>query len=479
MNQQLSSRLRTKRRTGISIIEVLTSIVVAMIGVFGVMVMIPFAISQAQQGLDNEKASSLLLNAASEFEIRNHTNTQRWAGVDGAGNLLSVGQLSGRPYMIDPIGVADRIDSDPTAGSGQFPFLHPSLQPAVESAGVYREVSGGPPETGNTDQTILIDRVTITDQAGVTRMSRRLASHLFAWGSELVFNEPTAADLGGLYPDTEIAPPQQVLDALPDGTPSNRQLLKEMEYAVIVVPDDVAADGPYNPIANDRVVGWRNYFLAYKDRPSPVASGVGEEAYDRLFEVTSPIEQAGIAIGAPPYAAGSLTDVQKSYRTSIAGGDLVLTEVFPAGEATVDYSSKRAEIRRGDWMMLINVTFVPSRARYFKQINFYKVVDADLNDGFLSGVANGNQDPGEPWSVSLQGPDFDFQFPIESNRPFDPNGVYGDPMQVLDGGYPVAPSGFGAEVDADLSIPEFQIRPSRTFAVHLPNVFAVFERTYR
>ena len=51
MNRKLS---RIRNRDGISIIEVLTSMAVATIGVFGVMVMIPFAIRQSQLGLDND-----------------------------------------------------------------------------------------------------------------------------------------------------------------------------------------------------------------------------------------------------------------------------------------------------------------------------------------------------------------------------------------------------------------------------------------
>ncbi len=42
-------------RNGVTIVEVLTSIVVAVIGVAGVLVLIPFAVRQASVGLDLEE----------------------------------------------------------------------------------------------------------------------------------------------------------------------------------------------------------------------------------------------------------------------------------------------------------------------------------------------------------------------------------------------------------------------------------------
>ena len=49
-------------------IEVLTSIVVALIGVFGVLAMIPFSVKQTQSGLDQDAATSMARNAFANFE---------------------------------------------------------------------------------------------------------------------------------------------------------------------------------------------------------------------------------------------------------------------------------------------------------------------------------------------------------------------------------------------------------------------------
>ena len=60
--------LASSNRHGLSVIEVLTSIVVALIGVFGVLAMIPFSVKQTQSGLDKDAATSMARSAMSNFE---------------------------------------------------------------------------------------------------------------------------------------------------------------------------------------------------------------------------------------------------------------------------------------------------------------------------------------------------------------------------------------------------------------------------
>ena len=64
---ELKLEMRTGKpaaqRLGVSIIEVLISMAVATIGVFGVMALIPFAVNQSQKGLDNDLANAFGRNA--------------------------------------------------------------------------------------------------------------------------------------------------------------------------------------------------------------------------------------------------------------------------------------------------------------------------------------------------------------------------------------------------------------------------------
>ena len=55
MFKQRSTTVRhSVRRAGVSVIEVLTSMIVAAIGVAGVLVLIPFAVSQSQLGIEKD-----------------------------------------------------------------------------------------------------------------------------------------------------------------------------------------------------------------------------------------------------------------------------------------------------------------------------------------------------------------------------------------------------------------------------------------
>ena len=65
-------------RRGISIIEVMTAIVVALIGVFGTLVLIPFAIKQAQSGLDLDDGRNLAENSQAMFEIMGFDDPTQW-----------------------------------------------------------------------------------------------------------------------------------------------------------------------------------------------------------------------------------------------------------------------------------------------------------------------------------------------------------------------------------------------------------------
>ena len=80
------SKLRNER-SGISIIEVLTSIIVALIGVFGVLVLIPFAVKQAQTGLESDMANNMALNSFARYEIEGYRylvdEFPRWSNAAG------------------------------------------------------------------------------------------------------------------------------------------------------------------------------------------------------------------------------------------------------------------------------------------------------------------------------------------------------------------------------------------------------------
>ena len=72
-----------KLRHGVTVIEVLTSMLVALIGVFGVLILIPFSVQQAQIGLDQDAAAVLADNAFEDLQIYGFTQVS----TDGSLNL--------------------------------------------------------------------------------------------------------------------------------------------------------------------------------------------------------------------------------------------------------------------------------------------------------------------------------------------------------------------------------------------------------
>ena len=67
-------------RSGVTIVEVLTSIIVAVIGVAGVLILIPFGIRQAQTGLDLQESTTVAENALAQFQITGYGRIGRFNG---------------------------------------------------------------------------------------------------------------------------------------------------------------------------------------------------------------------------------------------------------------------------------------------------------------------------------------------------------------------------------------------------------------
>ena len=116
-------------RDGLSVIEVLTSIVVALIGVFGVLAMIPFSVKQTQSGLDQDAATSMARNALADFEasrfketFEDSSGTRQLNWIDSANtNVVTAISNATSLVCIDPLGVTEQNNT-----FNPFPFNSPS-----------------------------------------------------------------------------------------------------------------------------------------------------------------------------------------------------------------------------------------------------------------------------------------------------------------------------------------------------------------
>lgn len=514
--QGIFAPLRAARRSGISIIEVLTAIVVALIGLAGVLVMIPFAVNQAQVGMDTEKSAQLARNASAELEIRNtlESSPPLESEITSPSGYATRPNSTARSYCLDPIGVASRsLVSGQNTGS--FPFVLPATEAALVAQNQATGVEGG-----GYDQMFFVQRASIVDPLGAPPLPQprplRLSTSRaqFGWTEDLQsravtdaeFADPTLNVPGPTqYPSKDLILPLQIFDqtATTAGLVLNarRQSVGEMNWMVISSPSGItpqlavgAADAgagtpgycanmPLNQLvgANDLVSELRNFYVVFKKRPMPaeiisVPPSVVPSAqpYDRVYQVDYP----GVTV-----TAGAATATDNSFRTGYNGGLLKLREecigystqipAIPGGPAGIkasnDLSSQRAEIRRGDWIALTNVRYDYGLGRFVQGWNFFRVTEAAPSVDFL----------GPHWAVTLEGPEWDFQRQYQINSvapglgPSDPTYTPGTPPTW---GPPTFVFGFARVATAGSNYNYF---PTSTMAVHLPDVWAVFERTVR
>ena len=231
MNLLIEIKRHSARRSGISVIEVLSAMVVAMIGVFGVMVLIPFAVQQAQSGLDRDEAATVGRNAFAQFEIegfrlvetRFNPLTNEWVLMTRIANPSPVhpslpGVVVGpNPgvAVIDPLAVTEN-GSIPFCGFDTFNFL----------------------------------------DSNDAQFSKAMARQMCRSTDDLQFQ--SAAN--------DLAAPQQIFD-LANGQPSRRQSQGRMSWNAVLAP--VKVDYSYVPPQGSPGtpgLTFRMHVLVYKDR---------------------------------------------------------------------------------------------------------------------------------------------------------------------------------------------------------------------
>lgn len=354
---------RKNRRSGISLFEVLISMLVAAIGIFGVILLIPFAWETAERGIDRENAINAAKNYFADLQAYGYHRYDSWyddvadvqratiatpnaanqhqptvASLNTSGYQTSNNIIAGWPYVIDPIGADiqnaggnayDQFPLDPTdtlvnylPRLNQISFLDPNAAPANGLG---------------------------------TELARRIA-----WQrDDLVFQEPA----------TELGPPRQAWFDVEDVPSVKRQY--DGRYAMIsfVVPEDDAGRQ------------YRIYTLIGK---------AGDRDSERIFRLDPPPNGGGDARGYQGVLLG--------------GGDIVMTETTDTAPDSLQ-SIDEHQIRNGDWIMLINyhrtdTTMDPAADPMFDdiQMNFYQVLNASKTNDIPTDLEH---------NVTLQGPDFD------------------------------------------------------------------------
>ncbi len=295
---------------GITVIEVLTSIVVAMIGVFGVMILIPFAVQQAQLGLDRDEASVIGRNAFAQYEIEgfrfvDDNGTTRWRAAAGPVVLnRAVTPNAAQIYAIDPLGLTESGVTIPVAGTNVFP-----------------DVDIPPPAGPPSEPVVEFDQINLLDLNGV-EYSQAMARKMFRTRDDLVFGEPL----------DELGPPQQYFDTNGMGANLRRQARGQMSWNAIAIPvkEDYTSATP-------TTWGWKFqlHVLVHKDRDFDTAN-VRYEC--RPLDTTV---NTGMA-----YSGGTVT--------------LAANQTF-------------TDVRKDDWVMLVNRD-LNGEPGFDTQVGFYRVI---------------------------------------------------------------------------------------------------------
>ncbi len=307
---------RRGTRSGLSIVEVLTSIVVAMIGVFGVMVLIPFAVKQAQTGLDSDSAVTVARNAVSQMEIMGMQIPQNWTTGPAAADRYDPPTDPAEIFSLDPLGVTEA-----SFANAEFPFEFRS-----------RDLSSG----GFEGDGLPIRAVNFLDSASAPFTSE-LARRMCRSGDDLVFGEPDDTD-----PNAAFFGPEQLFDT--DGGPGlRRQSQGRISWSAIVVPftTDPTTTG---------ITRWsyRMYILVYKNR--------------QFTDFISPGDPGG---------AMAVAQLDTSSALNRDGVHSPLSNVYVA--------ARLEGINRDDWVLLINQD-TNLEVGFQKQLGFCRVVNLESGD---------------------------------------------------------------------------------------------------
>lgn len=251
-------------RRGISLVEVMVAMLVALIGVFGVFVLIPFAVRQVEIGMNEEAAQTLARNGMSHFEAQGLHDVSRWARPDTitAGppfyTAIAADAVVDEFFCIDPWGMSYRLlpTDDPQTFAPQAFLSFPYFIPAVAT----------PFPT--------IPRLTLFDRTGQV-FTKALARRLFSGHDDLVTQAPL----------DDFSGPSQNFFANDGGRQYSGRLTWQMFVARDADIDEYARF--YGAVSLDRVA----------------------ETQDRLFDITR-----------PNFPLATVTNL-------FGGGDFELTEV--------------------------------------------------------------------------------------------------------------------------------------------------------
>jgi Tfp pilus assembly protein PilV len=345
------------KRTGVSLLEVMFSIGIVMIGLVGIAALIPVAGAQARKGAVAAGAANLGQSATHDFHVRGMAQPWNWRWFDGA-NFVRVTRsdgitpLPGESFCIDARLVGATVSANDSTARSKFPL---NL--------IYD------------NSLIVMRRVSLASQSTPSGIITPLeAEQIFLGRDDLVFDLPSDRTRG----------PVQNFALTAAADPVRRNVEGRLSWMATVVP---RLDRVANPI-DWSGLPTREYILSIVV--------FHRRVIDR--QLVNP------ASSATPVLENTVNErvvfVRNFYSgtPAFSGGDVQL--MTRAGRPVVDL-----ELRSGDWVLLSAGRMVPLTPPLPSQIvnlhRWYRVANVDEAPS-----PNGNA-----WvrDVTLVGPDWDWQ----------------------------------------------------------------------
>ncbi|MDA8563870.1 hypothetical protein N9L06_05395 [Mariniblastus sp.] len=417
----------------------MTAVVVAMIGVFGTLVLIPFAVKQAQSGLDLDDARNLAVNSRATFEVMRFNDSLQWVlgnGNEVAGDPATDALATLEPgfnsvFMIDPLWIYANDEMPPSLDANVGRFVDPDI---LTNFGLFGDgiLEEDPDETNAvTGMTLSTGAPVLTAYpfhgqvnpalpaelrifraslpAAILSASRRstlmpdaLAQRLFRSTDALSFSkfDTDDGDLAGQ--------PVQIFDRDATGNILRRQTTGgRLSQVMIMIPGHNQVRGVY-----------RRVTLVFADRQLTLfknPGGTRPNGQDDVVASDSNVNLRSLMLSAMVTTRGTLPD---DLPTGFEGGEIVICPVDwsnPDGtgrpmpnQRLLDVAgiSEAPGVRRDDWVMMTN--FLPPGyqgvVNFRRQIEFYRVANIDEGEGDPGAVVQGRNLP----SLTLDGPTFDF-----------------------------------------------------------------------
>ena len=467
----------TDTRQGITVIEVLTAMLVALIGVFGVLVLIPFSVQQAQLGLDQDAAGVMAENAIEDIKIMGLTSvtaaaatpttvTQtRFRGATIAVTEVPVGSGNLVPGVVLPatvnggantqLTVPTILHFDPIAVANVgFPVAAIGAGDNADCFNLLMQnpdfLTGSLPATRND---LRFPVVTATSQfeftTGTSLIGRQEAERIFRNQDEVQYDQPEETKLNALGSTvTDLDIPQPVYDINSTGNLVRSQTLGTISWSAIFVPQkpnrvkplffqDAGGTIPYPATKPNR---FKVYTLVYKDRSVLPAA----------IDLESIMFAAPVVVHTAPFSTAAAV-----------GGYVAAVDRIPIDPS---FAVDPDIVKKDDWVMLINRRPAP----YYPDAPAHAGLPAQQNGVRLSAAPAA----GAPrFAADESG--YDIQVAFAKIRSLNGQTLYveGGPFNFYSTAIAGAPYGLLANGTADGTY------TAATQVIHLRNVVTVYERT--